>query len=206
VTKDIADSLGLKEAKGALVADPQNNGPAAKAGIKSGDVIVSVNGDPVKDARELARKIGGLQPDASVKLGLYSDGKEKTVTVELGTMPSEKEARAAFRDEDRDSRRGEREQRTDVPRLGLSLAPAGSVAGAGSEGVVVTDVDPSGPAAERGFKTGDVILEIAGKAVGKPADVRDALRSAHSDGKRTVLMRVKSGDATRFVAVPASRG
>jgi serine protease Do len=93
-----------------------------------------------------------------------------------------------------------------VPRLGLSLAPAGSVAGAGAEGVVVTQVEPDGPAAAQGFRTGDVILDVAGKRVGNPDDVRKAFADARSGGKRTVLLRVKSGENTRFVAVPLGRG
>ena len=71
--------------------------------------------------------------------------------------------------------------------------------------MVVTEVDPAGPAAERGLKTGDVIVEVGGKAVANPADVRKALEEAREQGKRTVLMRVKTGDATRFVALPVSR-
>jgi serine protease Do len=89
--------------------------------------------------------------------------------------------------------------------LGLQLAPAASVAGSGNDGVVVTRVMPDGPAAERGFKTGDVILEVAGKPVKNPADVRKAIEDARKDSKRTVLMRVKSGEGTRFVALPAGR-
>jgi serine protease Do len=200
VTGDIADSLGLKEAKGALVANPQNDGPADKAGIKSGDVIVSVNGEDVKDARDLAKKIGGLAPNESVKLGVYRDGSEKNLTVTLGTMPNEKQAKASFDNNGNNDQGG-----SEVPKLGLSLAPAGSVAGAGGDGVVVTNVDPDGPAAERGFKTGDVIVEVGGKTVSQPGDVRKALSAARSDGKRTVLMRVRSGDATRFVALPVGR-
>jgi serine protease Do len=88
----------------------------------------------------------------------------------------------------------------------LQLAPAKSVAGASAEGVVVTNVDPNGPAAERGFKAGDVILEVGGKTVSTPADVRKALADARGENKRTVLMRVKSGDSSRFVALPAGRG
>lgn len=197
VTADIADSLGLKEPKGALVADPQENGPAAKAGIQSGDVIVSINGSPVKDARDLAKKIGAMAPGEPVKLGVVRNGAEKTVTLTLGTMPNTREAKADFGDREKEG--------ADVPKLGLSLAPARSVAGAGSEGVVVTDVDPDGPAAERGFKTGDVIVEVGGKRVSSPADVRQALDTARTEGKRTILMRVKSGDVTRFVAVPVGR-
>ena len=82
------------------------------------------------------------------------------------------------------------------------MAPASEVAGAGDKGVVVTGVEPAGPAAEHGFKTGDVILEVSGKAVAKPADVRDALVAARQQGKHDVLLRVKSADATRYVALP----
>src|SRR5437016_5802364 len=95
---------------------------------------------------------------------------------------------------------------TSVPRLGLSLAPASTVAGAGSEGVVVTQVDPDGPAASQGFRAGDVILDVAGKRVANPEEVRQAFAEARSGGKRTVLLRVKSGDNTRFLAVPVGRG
>jgi serine protease Do len=69
-------------------------------------------------------------------------------------------------------------------------------------GVVVTQIDPDGPAAERGFRTGDVILDVGGKTVSTPADVRNALQQAHRQGKHTILMRVKSGDQTKFVALP----
>ena len=75
------------------------------------------------------------------------------------------------------------------------------IAGSGSEGVVVTEVDPNGLASDQGFKTGDVIFEVGGKKVANPVDVRSALSEAQKDGKRTILMRVKSGEETRFVAV-----
>jgi serine protease Do len=90
--------------------------------------------------------------------------------------------------------------------VGLTLAPASRVAGAGSEGVVVTGVDASGAAADHGFATGDVILEVAGKPVSTPADVRNMIKSARSGGKRSVLVRVKKGDNTRFVALPVGNG
>ena len=91
-------------------------------------------------------------------------------------------------------------------KLGLTLAPAAKVAGAGSAGVVVTGVDSSGVAADHGFSTGDVILEVAGKSVSTPADVRDMIATARTDGKRSVLVRVKTGDNTRFVALPVGKG
>jgi serine protease Do len=202
VTADIADSLGLKKAEGALVAEPQGNGPAAKAGIESGDVITSVNGETVKDARELARTIGGMPPGAAVKLNVLHKGQDKVVNITLGQLPNTVEAKAGNDNDDH----GSATRGTDVPKLGMTVAPANSVAGAGKEGVVVTEVDPKSAAAERGFKEGDVILEVAGKSVGTAGDVRDAITAARSDNKNSVLMRVKSGGQSRFVAVPLAKG
>ncbi|MDC7788668.1 Do family serine endopeptidase [Rhodoplanes sp. TEM] len=201
VTADIADSLGLKAEQGALVAEPQSGSPAAKAGIRSGDVITAVNGEPVKDARTLARTIGTMAPGASVKLDVFRKGKTETMTLTLGELPKE---RVASRGDD-DGERGGRGGDTKVPRLGLTLAPAGSVAGGGSDGVVVTQVDPDGAAGDR-LKTGDVILDVGGATVNSPADVRKALAEAQTGGKKTVLMRVKTGQNTRFVAVPLGKG
>jgi serine protease Do len=199
VTKDIADSLGLKKAEGALVAEPQAHSPAVKAGIEAGDVITAVNGKPVKDARDLAKKIGAMAPKTDVKLSVLHKGSEKTITLALGEMPNSDKAKASA-SEDKGS--GE----IDLGKLGLTLAPASRVAGAGDKGVVVTDVDSSGVAASHGFATGDVILEVAGKQVATPAEIRKAINEVRSDGKRTVLMRVKKGDNTRFVALPVGRG
>jgi serine protease Do len=201
VTSDIADSLGMKKAEGALVAEPQANGPAAKAGIESGDVITSVNGESVKDARELARTIGGMAPGATVKLNVLHKGQDKVVNLTLGQLPNTVEAKA---DTDNDSGKGAN-RGTDVPKLGMTVAPANSVAGAGKDGVVVTEVDPKSAAAERGFKEGDVILEVAGKSVSTAGDVREAINAARSDSKNSVLMRVKSGGQSRFVAVPIAK-
>jgi serine protease Do len=194
VTQDIADSLGMKKAEGALVAEPQENSPAKQAGIEAGDVIVAVDGATVKDARDLAKKIGVLAPKTSVKLLVLHQGAEKTLTLTLGEMPKVKEADA--------KPQSQPDANVDLTKLGLTLAPASHVAGAGSEGVVVTGIDSSGVAADHGFSTGDVILEVAGKSVSTPADVRKMIASARTEGKRTVLMRVKSGGNTRFVALP----
>ncbi|MBV9237732.1 MAG: PDZ domain-containing protein, partial [Xanthobacteraceae bacterium] len=121
-------------------------------------------------------------------------GKEQAIAVTLGEMPKERQANAGTQDPEVPG--------ADVPKLGLSLAPANQVAGSNGEGVVVTQVDPDGPAAERGFKTGDVILDVGGTTVASPADVKKALSDAKTSGKKTVLMRVKSEAGTRFVALP----
>jgi serine protease Do len=202
VSPEIADSLGLKKAEGALVAEPQSSGPAAKAGIESGDVITAVNGETVKDARELARTIGGLAPGTSVKLNVMHKGQDKVINLTLGQLPNTTEAKADIDDNDN----GGPARGTAVARLGLTVAPANSVAGAGKDGVVVTEVDPQSAAAERGFKEGDVILEVAGKSVASVGDVRDAIKAASSDNKNSVLMRVKSGGTLHFVAVPLAKG
>jgi serine protease Do len=196
VTPDIADSLGLKQATGALVSEPQKDSPAAKAGIQSGDVITSVNDTPVHDPRELARKIGTMSPGSSVKLAVLHNGQSKTVTLTLGTLPNEKQA---------SNEQNQRDQRevpdSDMPNLGLTLAPGNKVSGAGN-GVVVTAVNAGGVAAEHGFKVGDIILEVGGKPVATPAEVRKSLADARSEGKHTVLFRVKSNEGTKFVALP----
>ncbi|WP_024516010.1 Do family serine endopeptidase [Bradyrhizobium sp. Tv2a-2] len=191
VTAGIAESLGLKKAEGALVDEAQSDTPAAKAGIQPGDVITAVNGKAVKDSRELAREISTMTPGATVKLDVLRKGDSKTFDVTLATMPNQREANA-----------GKEEGSASTPHLGLSVAPAGEVAGAGSKGVVVTNVDPEGPAAEHGFKSGDVILSVGGNSVSNVTELRKALADAKSAGKHQVLMQVKTADNTHFVAMP----
>jgi serine protease Do len=143
-----------------------------------------------------------MAPGATVKLNVLHKGQDKVVNLTLGQLPNTVEAKA---DTDNDS--GKPANRgTDVPKLGMTVAPANSVAGAGKEGVVVTEVDPKSAAAERGFKEGDVILEVGGKSVSTAGDVRDAINTARTDNKNSVLMRVKSGGQSRFVAVPLAKG
>jgi serine protease Do len=197
VTADIADSLGMKQAKGAMVDNPQDGSPAAKAGLEAGDVITAVNGAEVKDARDLARNISTIAPGSSVKLDILHKGEAKTLTLALGEMPNDRQANAG----DQLSK-----ELAGTPHLGLQLAPAGEVEGSGDKGVVVVAVDPQGPAAEHGFQTGDVILNVGGKIVSNAGDVRAALSAAKQSGKNSVLMRVKTADATRFVAVPLAKG
>jgi serine protease Do len=193
VTAEIADSLGMKKAEGALVDSAQDGSPAGKAGVQSGDVITGVNGTAVKNARDLARTIATLPPNSTAKLDILRNGQSQTVTVALGTMPNEQQANA-----------GQQMQAPQhgVPHLGLSVAPAASVAGAGGKGVVVTAIEPNGPAADAGFKVGTVILDVGGKAVGNSGDVVKALQDAQTQGKHSVLMRVQIDGATRFVALP----
>ena len=196
VTAEIAESLGLKKAEGAIVAQPQADSPAAKAGVVAGDVITDIDGAAIKDSRDLARKIGMMAPGTNIKVTLVRKGETKTLGLTLGKMPNEQQAQADTQD-DRSA--------DGSPRLGLTLAPAKEVAGSGNEGVAVVGVDLNGPAAERGIKTGDVILEVGGKAVTNAADVRKALNDARTAGKNTVLLRVKTAEAMKFVALPIKK-
>src|SRR5258708_4897582 len=150
----LADNLGLTASEGALVADPQPNGPAAKAGILAGDVITAVNGNAVKDARDLAKQIGGMAPGGTAKLTVWRKGEEKTFSIALGELPNQREARATTMPE------SSRPEGTHVPRLRLTVGPAGQVARSGSEGGGVTRRDPNGIASDHGVKTGDVLLDV----------------------------------------------
>ncbi len=191
VTHDIADSLGLKDAKGAVIDEPQVDSPAAKAGLQSEDVVVAVNGNPVRDARDFARKIAADAPGSTVKLAVMRGGAERTIDVTLARYPDDKST------DDNASGQGE-------PSLGLTLAPAGEVAGAGSRGVVITNVDPNGAAADKGVQRGDIILDVSGKSVSAPQDVTSALKNASKEGHHAVLMRLKTAQGNRLVAFPVS--
>jgi serine protease Do len=191
VTQDLADDLGLKDEKGALVAVAQKDSPAAAAGVKSGDVITAVDGETVADPHDLARRIAALGPKKMVKLSIVRNGSPMTIDVTLGTMPIDKTASAEMRNSDENDGSA-------LAKLGLTLRAA-----RGQEGVVVADVDPDGAAADKGLKQGDVILEVAGKPVNRPSEVVEAISAAKSDGKKSVLVRVKSNDGERYLTLPA---
>ena len=191
VTEDIAESLGLDAAKGAIVADVTQDSPALAAGIQQGDTILKVDGKDVADSRDLSRKVAQLKPGQSVPFAIVRDGKPTEIQVKIGTMPSE--PKMASRD-------GGTKEDTSVQLsdFGLKVAPAQDGAG-----VTVTEVAPGSPAAERGLKAGDTILEVAVTEVHQPSDVRDALKD---NTRKRVLMLVKTEDGQRFVALPTAKG
>ena len=196
VTEEIASSLGLDKAHGALVTEPQDNSPASKAGIEAGDTILSINGLEVEDAKDLARKIAAFPPKTVVDVTLWRDGKEVTVKVDLGELPNEQVASSQKSDGS--------EEHTSLGDYGLTLAPADAV-GAGDSGAVITDLDPTGKASERGLRQGDIILQAGGQTVEGPRDVSKAISGAEKAGKKAILLRVKSGDSVRFLALPLGK-
>jgi serine protease Do len=142
-----------------------------------------------------------MAPGSSVKLGVTHQGQTKTLTLALGTLPEQKEASTA---PDQNQQVPDQRAVPDgaLPELGLTLVPSSKVSGSGNEGVVVTTINAGGVAAEHGLQIGDIILEVGGKTVSTPAEVRKSLADARSEGKHTVLFRVKSGDGMKFVALP----
>ncbi len=185
VTANIAESLGLKGTKGALVADAQPGTPAAEAGLKPGDTITEVNGEMMASPREVSRRISQVKPGDTATITYIRNGKELTATIKLAAIPEQKVAAADPAAVVKAS-----------PAFGLTLAPAKD-----GSGVLVTDVDPSGVGYEQGMQKGDVILEIGGKPVVKPAEVRSAIDEARKDGRKAIILRVKNEETTRFVAL-----
>jgi len=192
VTPDIAEDLGLKSASGALVAQTTKNSPAETAGVKSGDVITAVDGETVADPHDLARRIAALGPKKTATLAVIRNGSPMAISVTLATMPADKTAGAETGSTE--NGRGETGNSA-LAKLGLTLRRS-------SDGVVVTDVDPDSAAADNGLKEGDVILEVAGKTVSRPSEVAQAIDAAKGDGKKSVLVRVKSDNGEHFVALP----
>ena len=193
VTPDIAESLGLAEQKGALVTEPQADSPALAAGIKAGDVIVDVDGTQIDSPRALARLIGGMAPGTSTEVTVWRNGATEKLTVKLTEMPGvEKMARAETPDTDDGAL---------LDDFGLTVAASGD-----GNGVVVTDVDPGSDAADRGIRTGDIIVAVNSSPVDSAAAVEAAVAEASRAGRKAVLFQLQRDDTNRFVALPVARG
>ncbi|MFB9951325.1 Do family serine endopeptidase [Rhizobium puerariae] len=197
VNQDIAESLGLKEASGALVVAPQEGSPGQKAGIKEGDVITAVNGQPIKDARDLSRRIAGLGPNNKVEIALWRDGKSQTVSVTLGNMQSDEAAAADPKQPDAPAPSSEKT----LADLGITVSPAED-----GSGLSVTDVDPDSEAAARGLKTGEKIVSVNNRKVENAADIGKVIEQARKDGRTRALFQVEGGGNSRFIALPINEG
>jgi serine protease Do len=196
--EDLAKSLGVPDTKGALVAKVEPGSPADKAGIEAGWVIREFNGVTIDRLRTLSRAVAAVPPGSKVSLTALVDGRERKVTVEVGRQASEQQVARA---ESAEPAKGQ-------PRLGLSLAALTPELREqlgiepGVQGVVVREVDPDGPAAEKGVQEGDVITAVAGKPVRSPREVADAVKKAHADGRKSVLVQLWRDGQQRFVAIP----
>ena len=198
ITADMADSLGLKSTKGALIADVVKDSPAEKGGLKPGDVVVALNGKPVSDNSQLTRDVGVIPPGSTVKLDIIREGKQRTVEVKLAERPDEKEQGGRT-----PSKGGQEKEQGDL--LGLSvqdvtpqLARQSQVDPA-TKGAVVVDVAPDSPAADAGLEPGDVVLEVNRRAVASAAEYKNAVKAVKKGD--TALVRVRRGQATQYVPV-----
>lgn len=197
VDENIAESLGLKNTKGALVSKVLPDGPASKSELKEQDLILRVNEKVISNSRELARTVAGLAPNADARLRVLRKGEERDVTVKLGEYPnSDKLASLGGSNESGGGK--------ELENLGLTLVPASEFPGSrAKDGVAVSSVDPNSKAAEQGLKRGDIIVEVGGKPVTTSDDVVASIREAREKGRRNVLVQVRSGrDQQRFLALP----
>ncbi len=196
VDQGIADSLGLKQAEGAIVGEVQDGSPAQKAGFQVGDAITAVNGQAVKDSRDLALKISQMDPGAKVTVTYWRGGASHTADVTLGKLPDTQKMASA----DQGNGGGPAVQPSALTDFGLTLSPDNNPSNQDG-GVVISEVDPTGQAAEHGLQAGDIILSVGSKSVKSPADVEKMVADAKAGGHKAVLLRIKSGDQTQFVAL-----
>jgi serine protease Do len=214
VTDDIAESLGLKDQRGALVADVSAGGPAAKAGIRKGDVITRFDGKDVTEMHRLPRIVAETPINKDVEVQLWRDGKAVTIHAVVGELADTDEADQS-KENEKPVAKNEAGQ-VEVAALGLSVAQITPglrerfEIGAEVKGVVVTDVKQSGPAAEKGFRPGDVIVEVSQEAVKTPAEFAGKIDAARKSGRKSVLLLVQSEAGVHFVTLkvetPAEKG
>src|SRR6516164_154566 len=203
VTPDIAESLGLKDASGAMVAGVNDGGPADKARIRNGDIILKFNNQDVKEMRTLPRIVADSEVGKQVPVLLWRDGKETTVLATLAEKPDDTQLAAATTGE-------AAHQPTEISGLGLKLAPITPEMkdkfslGADQKGVVITDVAPNGSAAERGLKAGDVIVEVQQGEVTSPADVQQKVDTVRKENRKSVLMLIQRQDGLQWVPLSLS--
>jgi serine protease Do len=194
VTDDIAESMGLTAGKGALVSDVTPSSPAAKAGIKTGDTVVSVDGVDVLKPKDLAGRIAQIKPGKPAEITLVRDGKQMKVSVEIGTMPADLGAAVGSAEPP------EKPAPSSLASLGLTVERNAS-----GEGLSVTAVEPGSSAEESGLRAGDTILQLNRANVASLDDMQRELDKAGKQGKKKVMMLIRSGDHKRFVAIPVEK-
>jgi serine protease Do len=201
VTPDIAESLGLHDPSGAMVAGVNDGGPAANANIRNGDIILKFNNQDVKEMRNLPRIVADSEVGQKVPVVLWRDGKEVTVQATLAEKPEDQTQVASAAPDVKP----EPPKQTEIAGLGIKLAPIGADTkdkfqlNADQKGVVITDVSPDSPAAERGLKPGDVIVEVQQEPVSSPADVQSRVDGVRKQSRKSVLMLIQSQDGLRWV-------
>jgi serine protease Do len=203
VTDEIAESLNIKPARGALIAGVEDKGPAKPAGIEPGDVVVKFDGKDIKEPKDLSRVVADTAVGKEVDVVIIRKGKEETRKVTLGRLEDDKAVPASVKTKEEPA-----EKPVTQKALGLDLATLSKDLRSrykikdSVKGVIITNVDGASDAAEKRLSAGEVIVEVAQEAVSNAADVKKRVDQLKKDGKKSVLLLVSNADGElRFVAL-----
>jgi serine protease Do len=207
VTDDIAESLGLKSARGALIAGVDDKGPAKPAGIEPGDVIIKFDGKDIKEMRDLPRTVADTPVGKDVEVIIVRKGKEEKKTVKLGRLedgekPQPASARSSGTPQDKEKTVVKKSLGLDLANISDELRKRYKIKDSVKGGVVITAVDQGSNAAEKRLSAGDVIVEIAQEAVANADDLQKKIDKLKKDGKKTALLLIANAEGElRFVAL-----
>lgn len=192
LTPELAKTFGFTDATGVLIGDVSHDSPAAAAGLQRGDIVVSINSQPVKDVMALRNAVAMMKPGTSITLDIVRQGEHKTMTLNIGQLPETAAARSGGGHESVDSSWGLSVQTLNqqlAQQLGLDAA----------QGVVVTNVDPASVAAEAGIRSGMVITEVNRKPVKSAQEFEEAVKAAKDS--HTLLLLVQANGHTQYVVL-----
>ena len=212
VTPDLAESLGLHQAEsapeGALVAGVNHDGPADRAHIQNGDIILSFNGQPLKEMKTLPRVVAETPIDKQVPVDVFRAGKHITLQVTVAEMPED--AKPAVADSDT-PRKPAQAGTVEFSSFGMKLSPLTDATrqkykiDAQQKGIIITEISPDGTAAGYGLKAGDVVVEVAQTPVSTPAEMKKKLDEARTGSRKSVLLLVQGTDGIRYVPLPVPK-
>lgn len=206
VSKEVAESLGLKEAVGALVLDTEKGSPAEKAGIKQGDVILSYNGKDIKEMRNLPRLVADTKIGSTAPVTVWRQNQRLTVQVTIGQLEDEDEGKIPKKLSGTDKEKSRNDGGESL--LGMELVPLNSAnrqrfgIKADVSGLVVVDIDYKSAAARRGVREGDIILAVNNTPIKSVADMKKLTEEARSKGREFVMVTITRGDEQAFITLP----
>ena len=209
VNDDMAQALGVEKSKGVLIAGLFDKGPAEKAGLQPGDVLINVEGKPVTDARHLERMVADQPIDQPVKMTVWRKHQEKVIEVKIGQLDETEETKTQTASIAKPDQKGP--PPSQIKALGLVLSEATPALRekfqlGDSASVVITDVSKGSPASDRDLKPGDVVVEIAQQEAKSPDDILHRIDEAKKAGRKSILLLVDRGGDLRFVALRIDQG